>query len=296
MSRGTMAIVWHDGPRAPLRHLFDLADDSPEQIDSYIELGRVLVALDDTGKIIGHAQLLPTDRDGTIELKSIAVVPELQRRRIGLALIERVLAVGRGEGARAVTVTTATADLDNVRFYQRCGFRVASIERDAFTEANGYPAGLEADGIPVRDGITFTFTVAFDANVGGTERTQRTNRNRSAAAANVEVHHSEGKHPMITKGIIVRLKAKRGQEETVAGFLRDALPLVQREPQTIAWFALRIDASSFAIVDVFPDEAGRRAHLDGVVAAALAEKSPELLAEPPAIEAVDVIAAELPRR
>jgi quinol monooxygenase YgiN len=99
---------------------------------------------------------------------------------------------------------------------------------------------------------------------------------------------------MVTKGIIVRLEAKSGQEETVAGFLRDALPLVQQEPRTIAWFAFRIAASSFAIVDVFPDEAGRRAHLDGAVAAALEEKGLELLAEPPLIEAIDVIAAKLP--
>lgn len=99
---------------------------------------------------------------------------------------------------------------------------------------------------------------------------------------------------MATKGLIVRLKAKSGQEETVARFLRNAQPLVEQEPQTIAWFALRIDASSFAIVDVFPDEAGRRAHLDGAVAAALEEKGPELLAEPPLIETTDVIAAKLP--
>ncbi len=98
---------------------------------------------------------------------------------------------------------------------------------------------------------------------------------------------------MVTKGIIVRLKAKSGQEETVAGFLRDAIPLVQQEPQTIAWFAVRIAASSFAIVDVFPDEAGRLAHLDGAVAAALEEKGLELLAEPPLIETIDVIAAKL---
>lgn len=98
---------------------------------------------------------------------------------------------------------------------------------------------------------------------------------------------------MVTKGIIVRLKAKSGQEETVAGFLRDAIPLVQQEPQTIAWFAVRIDTSSFAIVDVFPDEAGRLAHLDGAVAAALEEKGLELLAEPPLIETIDVIAAKL---
>lgn len=99
---------------------------------------------------------------------------------------------------------------------------------------------------------------------------------------------------MSTKGLIVRIEAKSGQEETVAEFLRDALPLVQQEPQTVAWFAFRIDASSFAIVDAFPDEAGRRAHLEGAVAAALQEQGRELLAQPPLIERVDVIASKLP--
>jgi quinol monooxygenase YgiN len=57
---------------------------------------------------------------------------------------------------------------------------------------------------------------------------------------------------------------------------------------------VRVDASSFAIVDAFPDEAGRQAHLDGPVAAALLERAGELLAEPPEIASVDVLAAKLP--
>ena len=58
---------------------------------------------------------------------------------------------------------------------------------------------------------------------------------------------------MVTTGLMVRLEAKAGKEEELASFLLDALPLVQEEPETVAWFALRADASSFAIVDVFPD-------------------------------------------
>ncbi len=100
---------------------------------------------------------------------------------------------------------------------------------------------------------------------------------------------------MITKGLIVRLEARGGREETVAGFLRDAIELVREESQTIAWFAFRIDASTFAIVDAFPDEAGRQAHLGGAVAAALHEKGAELFATPPSIERVDVLASKLPQ-
>lgn len=150
-------IAWHDGPRAPLRHLFELADDSAEQIDCYIERGRVLVARDGASQIVGHAQLLPTDRHATIELKSIAVLPGCRGRGIGSRLISQALAACRDLGARTVIVTTAMADIDNIRFYQRRGFRATSVAQDEFTELKGYPPGLEADGIPVRDSITFAF-------------------------------------------------------------------------------------------------------------------------------------------
>ena len=99
---------------------------------------------------------------------------------------------------------------------------------------------------------------------------------------------------MVTKGLIVRLEAKSGKEDAVAAFLRDALPLVQDERRTVAWFAFRSGPSSFAIVDAFPDDRGRREHLSGRVAAALLARADELLAAPPEITNVDVLAAKLP--
>jgi quinol monooxygenase YgiN len=98
---------------------------------------------------------------------------------------------------------------------------------------------------------------------------------------------------MVTTGLIARLEAKPGKDRELAELLVAALPLVEDEPQTVAWLALRTSPSSFAIVDVFPDEAGRQAHLDGPVALALSERAPELLAKPPEIERVDVLAAKL---
>jgi quinol monooxygenase YgiN len=99
---------------------------------------------------------------------------------------------------------------------------------------------------------------------------------------------------MVTTGLIVRLEAKAGKEDELARFLVGALPLVDDEPETVAWFAIKAGATSFAIVDVFPDEAGRRAHLEGAVARALSERAGELLAEPPSIEQLEVLAAKLP--
>jgi len=99
---------------------------------------------------------------------------------------------------------------------------------------------------------------------------------------------------MVTVALFVRLEAKPGKEKEVESFLLSRLPIVQAEPATTAWFGLRLGPSTFGIFDAFPDEAGRQAHLTGRVAAALMAKAGELLAAPPSIEKVDVLAAKLP--
>ncbi len=99
---------------------------------------------------------------------------------------------------------------------------------------------------------------------------------------------------MVEVALWVMLKAKPGKEDELAQFLASATPLVEAEPDTIAWFAIKIGPSTFGIFDVFPDDAGRQAHLAGKVAAGLMEKAPELLSEPPSIEQIDVLAAKLP--
>jgi quinol monooxygenase YgiN len=99
---------------------------------------------------------------------------------------------------------------------------------------------------------------------------------------------------MVTLGLLVPMKAKPGKEADVETFLQGGLSLVQDEPETTAWFAIRLGPSEFAIVDFFPDDSGRRAHLSGKVAEALMAQAPDLLAEPPEIRQADVLAAKLP--
>jgi quinol monooxygenase YgiN len=104
----------------------------------------------------------------------------------------------------------------------------------------------------------------------------------------------KGEFLMVKTALLARLEAKPGKEAELDSFLRSALPLAQAEPATTAWFALRFGPGSFGIFDAFPDEAGRQAHLTGAIAKALFAKADELLAKPPAIEQVDVLAAKLP--
>ena len=86
--------------------------------------------------------------------------------------------------------------------------------------------------------------------------------------------------------------AKPGKEEELAAFLKSALPLAQKEASTLVWYAFRISKSEFGIFDAFPDEQGRKTHIEGPIAAALMAKAEELLAAPPKIEPVDVLAVK----
>jgi quinol monooxygenase YgiN len=99
---------------------------------------------------------------------------------------------------------------------------------------------------------------------------------------------------MTKYSLYVRLEAKPGKEQEVADFLVSALPLVNQEPDTTAWFALKMGPSTFGIFDAFPNDQGREAHLNGAVAKALMAKASELLAKSPEIHKVDVLADKLP--
>jgi quinol monooxygenase YgiN len=100
---------------------------------------------------------------------------------------------------------------------------------------------------------------------------------------------------MVKAALFVRIEAKPGKEAEVEKFLRDGLPIVEAEPDTVAWFGFRMGPSTFGIFDAFPNEEGRQAHLTGKVAAALMSKeTAALLSKPPQIERIDVLAAKLP--
>ncbi|MEU7633517.1 antibiotic biosynthesis monooxygenase [Nocardia sp. NPDC049220] len=98
---------------------------------------------------------------------------------------------------------------------------------------------------------------------------------------------------MATKALLVRLEAKSGKEDAVEEFLLSALPLVEREPGTKPWFAVRFGPSTYGIIDAFPDDAARTAHLNGAVGQALGARADELFAAPPEISELDVLAAKL---
>ena len=90
--------------------------------------------------------------------------------------------------------------------------------------------------------------------------------------------------------LFVRLEAKPGKEQAVADFLAAGLELTNREATTPIWFALKLSPTTFGVFDAFANEEGRQAHLQGDMAKALMAQASELLATPPSVEPIDVLA------
>jgi predicted N-acetyltransferase YhbS len=149
---GEVVVEPFVGDRAPLRSLFELAEDSPQALDRYVEQGVVLVAKV-RGEVVGHVQVTVDDERSVAEIKNMAVLEEHQRRGIGSRLVTAAVAFARGHGSSGIEVATGAADVGNLGFYQRQGFRFAAIERDAFTPEAGYPANMVIDGIELRDRV-----------------------------------------------------------------------------------------------------------------------------------------------
>jgi quinol monooxygenase YgiN len=99
---------------------------------------------------------------------------------------------------------------------------------------------------------------------------------------------------MVTTGLLVRLHARAGKEEDVATFLGGVLPLIRQEPATSVFLGIRMGPSEFGIVNAFPDQNGRDAHISGVAAQALFARAAELLVSDPEVEMLDILAAKLP--
>jgi quinol monooxygenase YgiN len=100
--------------------------------------------------------------------------------------------------------------------------------------------------------------------------------------------------PMVNVALLATFEAMPGKEDETAAFLKSALPMVEAEPATTAWFGIQLGPSTFGIFDAFPDDDGRQAHLTGKVAEALFAKAPELFSAEPTIQMIDVLASKLP--
>lgn len=136
--------------------MFEIAEDSADNLDGYLDDGDVLLALDGD-RPVGVLQLTGTDDADVVEINLLAVVTERQGQGIGRALVDASFGEARRRGCTRVLVATGAVDVGNLRFYQRCGFRMLRIERDAFTPADGYPDPIMVGGVRLWDRVWFDY-------------------------------------------------------------------------------------------------------------------------------------------
>lgn len=96
---------------------------------------------------------------------------------------------------------------------------------------------------------------------------------------------------MLNKGILATLVAKAGKEAEVENFLRSAPPLIEEEPGTRSWYAIRLSDKHYGIFESFEDEQNRELHVHGKVAQALLAMAPDLFSEAPMLENIDILAS-----
>ena len=151
---GSARIEEYDGPHRDLLWSFREAEDSESLLDGYVDLGRVWVARGDGGAILGHLQAVPRD-DAIWEVTNTAVSPDARGAGVGRSLLERAVEEARAGRRDARRARHRRRGLGNLRFYQRCGFRMTHVVPDAFGPHSGYPDPIWIDGILLRDQVWF---------------------------------------------------------------------------------------------------------------------------------------------
>lgn len=136
----------------PPMDLLLLADPSKVLVEEYMKRGECLVAEHDA-QIIGVYVLLPT-RPETVELVNIALIENQQGKGLGKKLVMSAIKVAKSKGYRTIEVGTGNSSIGQIALYQKCGFRIISVDIDFFIR--NYSELIYENGIQCRDMIRFS--------------------------------------------------------------------------------------------------------------------------------------------
>jgi ribosomal protein S18 acetylase RimI-like enzyme len=150
MADYTLIIVPSGAQRERFLPLLLLADESLEQVRSYMHSGELYAFIGNGDVPVGIVLTIPAEQN-SVELKAVAVDTTQQNRGIGRRMLAAVIEELRRRGLRRAIVGTANAGIGQLAYYQKAGFRLLRIERDFFSPARGYPAVMEDNGIRLRD-------------------------------------------------------------------------------------------------------------------------------------------------
>lgn len=143
--------------RLALLPLLLAADDAEDHVRAHLDDGYVFALVDDhASTVVGAVQAVPQDHvAGRVELALVAVAEVHRAKGVGKRLVALTLDELRRLGYLRAVVGTSNAGISQIAFYQKCGFRLLSIERDHFDAARGYDGTETENGIVHRDLVWF---------------------------------------------------------------------------------------------------------------------------------------------
>lgn len=148
-----MRIRLLEADEAVPMHLLLLADPSEALINDYLANGQCYVLENETSEILGTF-VLQAQNTTKIELVNVAVSEAYQGHGLGRMLVEAAIETARNQSYQQLLVCTGNSSIGQFALYQKCGFRIESIERDYFIRH--YPDIIIENGIQCRDRICLT--------------------------------------------------------------------------------------------------------------------------------------------
>lgn len=126
-----------------------LADPSRDLVEEYVRRGYCYLAFREN-ELVGEFVLIHTHAQ-TIEIVNIAVREEYQGQGIGQALVMRGIEEAKKLKAKIIEIGTGNSSMNQLKLYQRCGFRIFGIDTDFFIR--NYDEEIYEDGIQCKDMI-----------------------------------------------------------------------------------------------------------------------------------------------
>jgi ribosomal protein S18 acetylase RimI-like enzyme len=91
------------------------------------------------------------------EIIYIAIRSSERGQGYGKALIAGIINFARQQPTQALMVGTANTSIENIMFYQKCGFRVDSVRKDYFTY---FQTPIYEHGILIRDMLVLRYDLS----------------------------------------------------------------------------------------------------------------------------------------
>lgn len=135
-----------------------LADPSKEKILTYVQSGSCYAAYHDQD-VIGVYVLLSLSQQ-TVEIINVAVKESWQGKGIGKQLIRHAIAEAKAAGFHTVEIGTGNSSIQQLALYQKCGFRMTSIDHDFFLKH--YDEPIFENGIQCMDMVRLSLTLQAD--------------------------------------------------------------------------------------------------------------------------------------